>query len=218
MISGKISLGNTEWSMSIDGLKPNILTVKTNADFKKWYWLKEELVVYCKHLGISYTGGKFELQERISFVLENPGKPLPKSKPKKPSSKFNWAKEKLSLNTLITDTVSFGPNFRNFMKSQVGDHFYCHSDFMDWVNLNAGKTLADAVVAWNRFEKRKEDPGFKRVIRPHNMFNQYLRDFFEDNKGLTLKDAKKCWSGKKSEQNLDGKVIYETKDLSYLEI
>lgn len=196
--------------------KPDILAVENSEEFKKWYWLKKELEHYCKQAGISYTGGKFELRERIIFALENPGQAFPKPKKIKATSRFNWAKEKLTMDTILTDNVSFGPNFRNFMNSQVGDQFYCHSDFMDWANLNSGKILGDAVYAWNELEKRKEDPAFKRVIRPHNMFNQYLRDFFEVTEGMKLKDAKKCWAKKKAQMNEDGKVVFEKNDLGFL--
>ncbi|MHA7130711.1 DUF6434 domain-containing protein [Algoriphagus namhaensis] len=196
--------------------RPKFSEMKTGQEFKSWYWLKSELVDICKKLGLSYTGGKFELRDRIAHELDHPGTPFPKKPKKATTSKFNWAREKLTLETVLTDNVSFGPNFRNFMKSQVGDHFYCHSDFMDWANLNPGKTLADAVDEWNKLEKRKEDPNFKRVIRPHNMFNQYLRDFFEATEGLKLKDAKKCWAAKKRQKSADGVVRFEKGDLEFL--
>ena len=44
-------------------------------------------------------------------------------------------------------------------------------------------------------------------------YNTYIRDFFEDNKGLSLDDAIKCWKYKKS---LPGSNKYEPSDLSIL--
>ena len=44
-------------------------------------------------------------------------------------------------------------------------------------------------------------------------YNTYIRDFFEDNKDKTLKDAIKCWNYKK---NLKGHNKYEKEDLKAL--
>ena len=75
------------------------------------------------------------------FALDNGGKIKVKPKADKPKSRFNWAKSELTLTTEITDNISFGPNFRRFVKSKIGDNFTCNSDFMDWVKSSIGKTL-----------------------------------------------------------------------------
>jgi len=203
--------------MSTRGVRPDILSVETAENFKKWYWLKEELIEYAKHAGIPANGSKFEIRDRIIFALENPEKPIPKANSKKKSSKFNWAKESLSLETVITDSVSFGPNFRNFMKSQIGVRFNCHGDFMDWVKTNPGKTLEDAIIAWKEMEELK-NRGVKRSIRPHNMMNQYFRDFFDAFPDRTIQDARKCWSVKSKIENTDGLVIFEESDSKLIKV
>ncbi len=52
-------------------MRPDITTIQTGEDFKKWYWLKEELVAYCKLSGLPYVGSKFEIIERIASALDN---------------------------------------------------------------------------------------------------------------------------------------------------
>lgn len=203
--------------MNEQNKRPPFSKMLSGEEFKAWYWLKAELVEICKRIGLPYSGGKFELRDRIAFALDHPGEQYPISEKKKSNSKFNWAKENLSKETIITDTISFGPNFRNFMKSQIGNRFNCHGDFMEWARANSGKTLGDAVIEWERLEQRKEDPNFKRMIRPHNMFNQYLRDFFEATSGKTLQDAKTCWARKKAQKTAYGVVRFDTRDLGFLE-
>lgn len=195
--------------------RPSFENIASGREFRRWYWLKEELIDICKRSNLPYTGGKFELQDRIVHALDNDGKLLPSPKIRT-SSKFNWAKAKLTPDTVITDNVSFGMNFRGFMKSQIGNAFSCHGDFMDWVRANPGKTLQDAIEQWQLLEDRKKDPTFKRKIAKHNMFAQYTRDFLEDNPGLTLKDAKTYWSLKKQFPTDTGYVRYERKDLELL--
>ncbi|MEM1259530.1 MAG: DUF6434 domain-containing protein [Bacteroidota bacterium] len=193
--------------------RPKFEEIKTGNEFNQWFWLKEEMVEICKRSGLPVSGRKFDLRDRIMYALDHEGKVKPEPKKQKQRSKFNWAKSKLSLETRITDNVSFGPNFRRFMKSQIGNTFSCHSDFMDWVKSNTGKPLSEAVYKWNELEKRKEDPNFKRKIADNNMLAQYIRDFLEDNKNRTLKDAKNYWNLKKQLPTKNGFVRYESSDL-----
>jgi len=40
-------------------------------DFKDYYWLKEELVGFCRAIGINRSGGKIAIYNRIITFLEN---------------------------------------------------------------------------------------------------------------------------------------------------
>lgn len=193
--------------------RPKFEDIKTGKEFNKWYWLKEEMEEICKGIGLPHSGRKFDLRDRIIYALDNNGILKPEPQKQKSASKFDWSKSILSLNTTITDNVSFGPNFRRFMKKEIGNKFKCHSDFMDWVKANSGKTLKDAVAKWMELEKRKEDPTFKRTIADNNMLAQYTRDFLSDNRNTTLKDAKRYWNLKKQLPTKDGFVKYEKSDL-----
>ena len=193
--------------------RPGFSEIETGAEFNQWYWLKDELIEICKQANLPYHGGKFELRDRIIYALDNEGRLKPNSKKGKPKSSFNWAKSSLALDTLITDNVSFGPNFRNFMKSEIGNNFSCHSDFMAWVKSNPGKTLRDAVLKWQEMENRKNDPDFRRDIAAHNMLNQYVRDFLDDNPDMSFKDALHHWKIKKQMPTENGFVKYTKADL-----
>ena len=193
--------------------RPDYENIKSGTEFNKWYWLKEEMVEICKRANLPSNGRKFELRDRIMFALDNQGKVKPRHKKNKTRAKFDWAKSELTLQTKITDNVSFGPNFRRFMKGQIGKGFSCNSDFMEWVKSNEGKTLGNAVAEYHQLEQRKDDPKFKRKIADNNMFNQYIRDFIEDNPGQVLKNARKFWLLKKQLPTEDGFVRYERSDL-----
>ncbi len=193
--------------------RPDFENIKSGTEFNRWYWLKEEMVVICKKSHLPSNGRKFELRDRIMFALDNNGKIKPKPNKVKTKSKFNWAKSELTLKTKITDNVSFGPNFRRFMKSQIGNSFSCNSDFMVWVKANEGKTLENAIQKYYQLEKRKENPEFKREIADNNMFNQYTRDFMEDNPKQSLKNVRKYWLLKKQLPTKNGFVKYEKSDL-----
>ncbi|MBC8181058.1 hypothetical protein H8E88_08035 [candidate division KSB1 bacterium] len=73
-------------------------------DFKDFYWLKEELVEFCRIEDLNKQGGKIELADRIEEYLKT-GKIIHRhEKPNiKPKSKFNWNREAITLQTKITD-------------------------------------------------------------------------------------------------------------------
>ena len=194
--------------------RPDFKQIKSGAEFNQWYWLKTEMVGFCKQMNLPYHGRKFEIRDRIMYALDNNGSLQKEVKRKSTSSTFNWSKAVLTPDTKITDNITFGPNLRGFLKSQIGAKFSCHSDFMDWVKTNSGKTLADAVDIWWALEKRKDDPNFKRIIADNNMYAQYTRDFLAANRGMTIADAKKFWLMKKQKPTNDGFVRYETTDLN----
>ncbi|MEM1088633.1 MAG: DUF6434 domain-containing protein [Pseudomonadota bacterium] len=200
----------------MDELRPEFTPSLSADEFERWYWPVSVLKEACEALDLPVAGLKAELRERVAFRLRFPGEPLPKSRRAKGKSRFNWAKAELSLQTEITDSISFGPNVRTFFKSQIGADFVCHGDFMAWMKANVGATLQDAVDAWHVLEARKLDPDFRREIAACNNYLQYLRDVRDHHPELSLEEAKRCWDEKKLRPTRDGVVIYELSDLQFL--
>jgi hypothetical protein len=135
-------------------MRPNIDDISSGESLKKWYWLKAELVAFCKKIGINYSGSKFEILDRIALSLDAE-KVVLEEKKVKPSSKFDWSKETLTLDTLITDSYTNGLNTRTFFREYCGSKFSFNIAFMSWMKHNVGKTLRDAVEEWNRLFNQK---------------------------------------------------------------
>ena len=191
--------------------RPRWEDLTTAEEFRRWYWLKTELVAYCRQQGLSYAGGKKEITERIAQYLTT-GTALPPRRPKSTST-FDWAREALNPETVITDSYTNGPNVRRFMKEHLGARFRFTVDFMRWMEEHVGSTLGDAVQEWRRLESRKQDPTFRTTIPEHNEYNRYLRDFFADRPEQSMEVARKCWKRKRS---LPGTNRYEPSDLSLI--
>lgn len=192
-------------------MRPPIQHISTASEFRNWYWLKAELIDYCKVLGIPYSGNKAELTDRIATAIETDDLyQISKPKRQKSISKFNWKTEELTLDTIITDNYSNSQNMRHFMQKYADPKFKFYIDFMTWMKENVGKTLRDAIAAHQTFELRKKDPNFKSTIPPSNQYNRYMRDFFADNPDQTIVNARKCWAWKRS---IPGNNLYEKTDL-----
>ncbi|MEM9047508.1 MAG: DUF6434 domain-containing protein [Pseudomonadota bacterium] len=188
------------------------------AEFARWYWSVAQLHQFCEVLRIAATGTKAQLRERVAEALAGERPQPPERSVRKPAAMppFDWRRAPLFPDTVITETVSFGPNLRGFFKTQIGRKFVCHADFMDWMRQNAGQTLQDAVDAWWLLEARKADPAFRREIAECNNYLQYLRAIRDAHPELTLDDAKRCWDEKKLRPAQGGYVTYAAEDLRFL--
>lgn len=198
-------------------IRPPVDSQMSSSEFERWYWPVSELVKFCEQLDIPKSGRKSELRKRISICLAGGVPPQTSEASRKIKDSFNWKSKKISIQTPITESITFGPNVRRFFKSQIGSKFVCHSDFMDWVKTNVGLTLGDAVEAWRMLEERKSDPAFRREIAECNNYLQYLRDFRDGNPTRSFDDAKSCWDQKKLRPASDGIVIYQATDLQFIQ-
>lgn len=184
------------------------LKIGLNAnEFNQFYYLKEELVSFCRDNGIATIGGKVEISERNYIYLdtgikvENVKKMLIQ----------NNAPEILSLDTRIETNIKCSETHRAFFKSQLAKIFSFNVIFQRWLKANSGKTYGEACDAYLVIKEEKKKR--KTVIDKQFKYNTYIRGFFETNKGLALSEAIKCWKYKKE---LPGHNKYEHSDLTIL--
>lgn len=172
-------------------------------DFTDFYWLKEELISFCKENGIGYSGGKTDIASRILHFLKTGEKPKrEKSRNLKQISKFDWNNEVLKLETTITDNYRNTENTRLFFTIEIGKHFKFNTLFMNWMKENVGKSLKDATVEWNRIAQLKKSGNYKSEIGSQFEYNIYMRDFLRDNPDLSPDDARIYWMKKRETRGI----------------
>lgn len=93
-------------------MRPELTRDLNVDDFRNFYYLKEELQTYCRKNGISASGSKIEITERIATFLET-GKIL-KPMRKSSTSTKKVELEELSLNTIITENHRCSQEVRAF--------------------------------------------------------------------------------------------------------
>lgn len=175
--------------------------------FMSFYYLKEELVNFCRENNLPVSGGKIELTDRIACFLDT-GK-VTKGSPKRMVTKNIGA---ITESTKIEPNIVCSEKHRAFFKDQIGKSFSFNVTFQKWLKCNAGKTYKDAVSAYYQIMEEKKKG--KTTIDKQFEYNTYIRDFFEDNQGKSLKEAIICWKYKKG---LEGHNRYEKSDLVALE-
>jgi hypothetical protein len=174
--------------------------------FREYYYLKEELVVFCRENKLFVSGNKAELTDRIAHFLDTGEVKKVRIKNKK-----TVLIGTIDLNTTIEDNFACSEKHRAFFKEHIGNRFSFNVPFQKWLKSNAGKTYDEAVnVYYQILEDKKKT---KSTIDKQFEYNTYIRAFFEDNKGKSLDAAIKCWKYKKQ---LPGHNRYEKSDLAAL--
>ena len=168
-------------------------------DFLGFYWLKTELVSFCKTNGISAAGGKIEITGRIEHFLATGEVVRAVGKPS-PTSEFDWNNSALNLNTKLTDNYKNTENMRAFMTLHTGSHFRFNTEFMNWAKSNTGKSLREAIEEWNAIYIRRKNKEYKTEIPPQFEYNRYIRDFMVDNPGQTRASAMYFWKLKRRQR------------------
>ncbi|MFJ7744676.1 DUF6434 domain-containing protein [Peribacillus sp. NPDC097295] len=174
-------------------MRPNLTKDISVKSFKDFYWLKEELQTFCRKNGISASGSKIEISNRIETFLRTGEiqKPIRKSKPiKKLESQLD-----MSLDTVITGNHRCSQDVRAFFKTII-PKFHFSTYIQTYFKNNVGKTYRDVVDVWYEEEERKKDPSYKKNIAPQFQYNQFIRDFFADskNQGQSREDAVEAWN------------------------
>ena len=195
-------------------IRPTLEKTISINDFRNHYWLKQELIVFCRKTGIKTIGGKIEIADRVLKYLET-GEIItnPEKEPQRTKSIFDWKTESLDYDTVITDNYKNTENVREFFKQSIGCNFKFNVEFMNWMKSNYEKTLGDAVEKWKEIAEKKKNKNYQTEIAPQFEYNAYIRDLLKDNPQLSTMHAIEYWKIKREKP---GKKKYDKKDLELM--
>ena len=100
--------------------RPQLTDRPDSETFRKYYYLKEELVAFCRTNGLPTCGGKEVLTERIAYFLET-GKQLAPSR--SAPEKKTCSPSKIELTTEIEPNFVCSEKHRAFFREQIGKSF-----------------------------------------------------------------------------------------------
>lgn len=174
-------------------------------EFWDYYFLKEDLKDFCRQEGLKISGKKQDLERRIVHYLTT-GERLNEPSFKQSSS---IKVSEITLDSILGENFKCSEDNRAFFEKELGIGFKFKVKFQKWLKANPDKTYRDAIDAYHEIQNSKQ----KTIIGKQFQYNQYIRDFFEDNENKSLEDAIKCWNHKKS---IKGTNRYEKSDLDML--
>jgi hypothetical protein len=188
--------------------RPVLNKMVDEKTFRDFYYLKKELIDFCKANGLPTSGGKIELTDRIAHYL-NTGEILSAASMYKPKALTGHITEE----TVIESDFVCSEKHRAFFKENIGKIFSFNVTFQKWLKSNSGKTYKQAIDAYHKIIMAKKNSTTE--IDKQFEYNTYIRAFFEDNTGKTLEQAIICWKYKKG---LQGHNCYEQSDLTALDL
>lgn len=186
--------------------RPDLKNKLDSKTLKEYYYLKEELIDFCRKNKLQITGGKLELIERIAHFLDTGERTY-----KTHSTRRTQIVSEITLDTLIEANFVCSEKHRAFYKNEIGKNFSFPVTFQKWLKSNTGKTYRDSINAYYQIMEDKKKN--KTTLDKQFEYNTYIRDFFRDNKDKSLEQAIQCWKYKKS---LKGHNKYEKEDLEVL--
>jgi DNA gyrase inhibitor GyrI len=198
-----------EFLLPLSGVnkRPELTRGLSSQSFREYYYLKTELMEFCRKEQMSASGSKAELADRIEAYLKT-GERI--AAVKSIAGKSSDCPE-MSPASVIEENFRCSERHRDFFKSVIGNSFKFNVEFQIWLKTNAGKTYADAVSAYKEIAEKKKTTVTE--IGGQFEYNAYIRAFFEANKGRSLAQAIACWKHKKS---LPDHNRYEASDLEVL--
>jgi len=170
------------------------LSKKINlSHFKNFYWLKKELIDFCREQGLSVAGSKQVLEKRVEIYISSG------AKAKLPPTKTLGDRDSKQPITRDSPVVNYKNDAatRRFFVEEVGRSFHFNTYLRKFTDRNhlIGKNLTygDLVDGWLVEEKHKADPSYQSTIGEQFEYNRFIRDFFLYEKGKTRADAIKAW-------------------------
>jgi hypothetical protein len=182
-------------SMPTPPARPAISDIKSATELKRWYWLKSELVAFARTCGVPSDCNKPELLTRLGQWLDTGTVAV--AKKARVSSAFDWGREPLTPDTVITDSYRNTQNMRRFMQTHAAAHFKFSNEFMAWMKASEGRTLRDAVAFWLELDAKKKQ-GYREKPLPQNQYNQFSRDLSAAVPGIAAAEIRRIWAIKRA--------------------
>jgi hypothetical protein len=164
-----------------------------STEFCAWYWLKEELIAFCRDAKLPSAGNKADIEAVIIAHLERRNS-LPKRAPRRATVKMPTT---FALDDVIGAGWTCNPALGAFFRAQMANRFHFNKAMRDFIHSGEGRTLAEAMECFCA-SIRKDYP--KREIAPSLEYNQHTRVFFAANPGASRDEVIAAWWEKRGKR------------------
>ncbi|MEM8925488.1 MAG: DUF6434 domain-containing protein [Actinomycetota bacterium] len=167
--------------------RPEPTAELSGAEFRRWYWLKTELVAFARLLGVASSGNKPELADRIAAHLD--GAPPPDPPPRR-RTRSRALPEPLGADTVIPPRQAATQQLRRYFESEIGHRFHYDVFMRTFLAESDGRaTLGDAVAHWHatRDAERPETPASLEFVR-------FSRQWHQAHPGRTAEQCRAAWA------------------------
>jgi hypothetical protein len=170
--------------------RPALTSAMTEEEFRSWYWLKAELVTFCRAERLPYSGNKSDIERVISAHLAGVPYRAVASPARLPKRKTITMPTSFTLTDTIGEGWTCNPALGSFFRQQVGSGFRFNKAMRDFIHGGAGRTLAEAVDCY-RVSVAPGQP--KREIAASLEYNQHTRAYYADHPQATRAEVIAAW-------------------------
>ncbi|WP_312180217.1 hypothetical protein [Arthrobacter sp.] len=171
--------------------RPPLSPSLSGAEFRRWYWLKDELQAFARHLGLRATGSKESLADRLEAFLDGRPQPLPTPAPGRTADRL---RPPLTIHTVIPAGHPCSQVLRAFFLNALGPGFRFDAPMREFFAANDGSaTLAAALDHWHA--TRGAEP---RPIGAQFELNRFSRQWHRDNPAGSRQDLLAAWQSHRS--------------------
>lgn len=140
------------------------------SEFRRWYWLLDELAEVARQLGLRATGGKVELAERIAARLGGRA-----SAPLVRRASGAQLSGSLGRETMIPPGQRSSQLLRAFFEAEIGPSFRFDGHMRSFIAAG-GATLGDAIDHWHG--TRDAEPS---EVAAQFEYNRFTRQWHAEN-------------------------------------
>lgn len=124
--------------------------------FSQTYWLKRELIAFCRQQNISSRGSKAQITARIKAHLRS-ARPSPVKARSERKRRAAPMPEEFALETVIGEGWRSSKALRAFFEAQLGARFASDAELRDLLRRGQGKTLFEVISVYAE-ERRHGEP------------------------------------------------------------
>jgi len=162
-------------------------------DFCDYYWLKADLLDFCRQQGIPTGGAKKDLTERIAHFLRTGEIPTARSAKRSAAT----MPATFSRQTVIGANWHCSQELRAFFEQEIGSRFHFNKVMRDFIKNETGQTLQAAIEAWEEAERHPPPP---TDIEPQFEYMRHIREYFNTHPDGNREEALKTWHEKKAQR------------------
>ncbi|MEL6981342.1 MAG: DUF6434 domain-containing protein [Actinomycetota bacterium] len=122
--------------------RPDLTLALTEDEFRRWYWTLAELQSFARSVGVSASGRKADVTDRLAATLGGRAQPRATRR-----STTDGITEPLTPDTMIPPNQRSTGQLRHYFEDAIGPSFRFNGH-MRALLADGGVTLADAVDHW----------------------------------------------------------------------
>ncbi len=171
--------------------RPSLTPAMSAEEFRAWYWLKEDLVAFCRAHDLSRAGLKREIEARICAYLSGSEKSKPRVQPRR----AGVMPREFALETIIGKGWRCSPVLGSYLRSVLGRSFHFNQAMRTFIHTAEGRTLRDACLLYQNSVR----PGAPKAAIPEQLeYNRHFREYFRDHPKATRDEAIAAWRRKRA--------------------